>query len=198
MQKRKLQKKRNSYCNKCPTLASLIDSVYNIHMKFLKFALVLVLFPLIAASTDHKFYVSTTNVEYAVESKSIQMISKIFIEDIEDALQQRYSPDVSLDTKKETPQDLELLKKYVKQKFIVYVNGAEVEYEFLGHEYELDIVKCYLEIENISELHTIEFENKILMDLFDDQKNIIHVKTPNSRRSIVLDVDNPKGLLNFD
>jgi len=167
-------------------------------MKFLKFALVLVLFPLIAASTDHKFYVSTTNVEYVVESQSVQMISKIFIEDIEDVLQVRYGPHVSLDTNKQTPEHLELLKNYLKEKFSVSVNGAQMDFEFIGHEYEIDIVKCYLEIENIPELHTIEFENKILMDLFDEQKNIIHVKTPNSRRSIVLDVDNPKGLLNFD
>ena len=167
-------------------------------MKFLKFALVLVLFPLIAASTDHKFYVSTTNVEYVAESQSIQMISKIFIEDIEDVLQVRFGPNVSLDTPKETPEHLELLKNYVKQKFNVYVNGVFVDYEFIGHEYEIDIVKCYLEIKNVPELHTIEFENKILIDLFDEQKNIIHVKTPNSRRSMVLDVDNPKGLINFD
>ncbi len=167
-------------------------------MKFLKFALVLVLFPLIAASTDHKFYVSTTNVEYVAESQSIQMISKIFIEDIEDVLQLRYGPDVSLDTDQERPEHVKWMEAYIAQKFKVFVNGEEVAYEFLGHEYEIDIVKCYLEIENVPELQTIEFENKVLMDLFDDQKNIIHVKTPKSRRSIVLDVDNPKGLLNFD
>ena len=167
-------------------------------MKLLKYALVLVLFPLIAASTDHKFYVSTTNVEYVAESGTIQMISKIFTEDIEDVLQVRFGPHVSLDTDNETEKDLELLQNYIKQKFKVSVNGVPVAFEFLGQEYETDIVKCYLEIVDVPELHTLEFENKILMDLFDDQKNIIHVKTPNSRRSIVLDVDNPKGLLNFD
>lgn len=167
-------------------------------MKFIKYALILVLFPLIAASTDHKFYVSTTNVEYVSETGTIQMISKIFIEDIEDVLQVRHGPQVSLDTDNETENDLLLLQNYIKQKFTVKVNGEPVIFEFLGQEYETDIVKCYLEIVNVPELYTIEFENKILMDLFDEQKNIIHVKTPDSRRSIVLDVDNPKGLLNFD
>ena len=40
-------------------------------------------------------------------------------------------------------------------------------------------------------------ENKILFDTFEDQQNIIHVKTPESRRSLVLDKENPKGLLKF-
>jgi hypothetical protein len=36
-----------------------------------------------------------------------------------------------------------------------------------------------------------------LFDTFEDQQNIIHIKTPEKRRSLVLDKENPKGLLNF-
>ena len=82
-------------------------------MKFKKRTIILLLFPLLISSTAHKFYVSTTTVEFVKEKEVIQIITKIFTEDIEQALQARYSPTVSLDSKKETETDVVLLKKYL-------------------------------------------------------------------------------------
>ena len=72
------------------------------NMKFFKTTLVLILFPILISSISHKFYVSTTNVEYVPELQTIQIISKIFIEDLEQVLQERYSSLVVLNPKKET------------------------------------------------------------------------------------------------
>ena len=60
----------------------------------------LLIFPFFAGFVAHKFYVSTTKVEYVKERKSIQIISKIFVEDLEQVLQERYSSRVQLDPKK--------------------------------------------------------------------------------------------------
>ena len=51
--------------------------------------------------------------------------------------------------------------------------------------------------ERVLKFYKQEIENKILFDTFEDQQNIIHIKTPEKRRSLVLDKENPKGLLNF-
>ena len=77
------------------------------------------------------------------------------------------------------------------------MNGTKREYNYIGLQYDVDRVKLYLEITNVSALEQIEIENKILFDTFEDQQNIIHIKTPEKRRSLVLDKENPKGLLNF-
>ena len=168
-------------------------------MKNLKYLLLLAIFPLVMASTSaHKFYVSTTNVEYVPKKASIQIISKIFIDDIEDVLEERYGIDVHLAEKKEGEKDREYLRKYVFQKLTVFVNGEPAKLTYLGQEYETDVMKVYIEITGVSDLKSLEIENKVLMDLFDEQQNIIHINTPTKRRSIILKRDNPKGLLNFD
>ena len=77
------------------------------------------------------------------------------------------------------------------------MNGTKREYNYIGLQYDVDRVKLYLEITNVSALEQIEIENKILFDTFEDQQNIIHIKTPEKRRSLLLDKENPKGLLNF-
>ena len=167
-------------------------------MKFLKITLLLLVVPLIMSLTIHKFYVSTTKVEFVKEKQTVQVITKIFIEDVEQALQARYSPSISLDSPKETASDIEYLKKYVFQKLKISINGNPVTFKYIGKEYDIDIVNMYFEIENISEVKTIEIENKILFDMFPEQQNIIHFKTSESRKSLVLDRDNPKGMLNFN
>ena len=166
-------------------------------MKYIKIVFVLLLFPLLMSSTSHKFYVSTTNIEFVKEKKTLQIITKIFTEDVEQALQARYNPSVTLDSKKETETDESYLKKYLLQKIKIEVNGVPVIPTYLGKEYDIDIAKIYLEIENVLELKSIEIENKVLIDMFSEQQNIIHLTTPDSRRSLILDKSNPKGVLNF-
>ncbi len=167
-------------------------------MKPIRLLLLLVMFPLITAASLHKFYVTTTKIEYVSEKKSLQIISKIFIDDIEDVLQLRYDPNVSLATKKERKVDSEYLKKYVLQKFNVRLDGKEIVLNYIGREYENDMVKVYLEAIPVADFEEIEVENKILLDLTSEQQNIIHIKHHDIRRSLVLNTENPNGLLNFE
>ena len=167
-------------------------------MKFLKITILVLIFPLLTAATAHKFYVSITKIEFVAEKQSLQIISKIFIDDIEDALQARYDEDLSLDSEKMTVREEALLKQYVFQKFEVVVNGSPVTFDYIGMEYETDIVKIYLEVNGISEVKTLEITNEILMEMFEEQQNIIHYKYGKKRRSLVLEKEYPKGMLNFN
>lgn len=167
-------------------------------MNFLKTSLLLALFLLFTSSTPHKFYVSTTNIEYVKEKQALQVITKIFVEDLEQVLQERYSSSIVLDPKKETKADIDYLKKYVSQKLTIIINEQPIELNYIGKEYDIDIVNMYFEAENISEIKSIEIENKILFDKFPEQQNIIHLITPDSKKNMILDKDHPNGLLNFN
>jgi uncharacterized protein YuzE len=167
-------------------------------MKYLKIACFLFILPLFAGSVNHKFYVSITKIEYVSESGSLQIITQIFIDDIEKTLENRYNTTVSLGTPKETTTDTALLKEYILQKLKIQINGKPVKLQYIGREYDTDMVKAYIEVEGIARLNTLEIENKILMDEYDEQQNIIHFKTKKTRRSLILDTDNPKGMLNFE
>lgn len=167
-------------------------------MKFLKTALILLVFPLLTASTNHKFYVSITTIEYAPKEQTLQLITKIFLDDIEAALEMRYGRKFNFNSKKETKEDGDILKDYVFQKIKITVNGAPETLNYIGKEYDIDVVKMYIEIPNVPKLNSIEVENKMLLDMFSEQQNIIHVKNNGERRSLILEIENPKGLLNFN
>lgn len=166
-------------------------------MKLLKLSLLVLITVVMTSFTTHKFYVSITKVEHSIENNSIQIISTIFIDDIEDVLQQRYDPSLVLGIEAETERERELLKKYVLLKLKFEINDTIADLNYVGHEYESDVVKLYLEIQDISVVKSISVENKMLMEVFEEQQNIIHFKKNKKRKSMMLDVDNPKGVLNF-
>ncbi len=163
----------------------------------IKKLLILLILPLFAFTTAHKYYVSVTQVDYIKEKKAIQMTSRIFIDDFERLLQERYNDKIILDTGKDEKQIDLYIEKYIKSKFLIKLNGEAVAYKFLGKEYENDIVYCYMEIENVEEVKSFEVENRVLFDLFSDQKNLVRTYINSKHKTFVLIPENDKGLLNF-
>ena len=91
-----------------------------------------------------------------------------------------------------------LLKKYILQKLKISVDGAPLTLDYLGIEYDIDMVKSYIEVTGVKEFKSIEIEFNALTEIFTEQQNIIHFKSSNNRKSLILDIDNPKGVLNFN
>lgn len=145
----------------------------------------------------HKFYVSVTQIEYNEEQKSLQIISRIFIDDIEEVLRKRYDETIELVSEKQEAKVDQYLSTYLNQKLVITVNGQEVFFNFLGKEYDNDLVLCYLEVENVTSLEKITVSNQVLMDFFDEQQNIVHVKKGKNRKSLILEKEKDKGMLKF-
>jgi len=145
----------------------------------------------------HKFYVSVTQIEYNEEQKSLQIISRIFIDDIEEVFRQRYDENIALVSKKDEAKIDQYLSRYLNQKLIITIDEQEVVFNFIGKEYDNDLVLCYLEVENVSSFTTIEVSNRALMDFFEEQQNIVHVKKGGKRKSMILEKEKDKGVLKF-
>lgn len=161
--------------------------------------LFLLLLPLFIATGVHKFYVSVTNIEYDNKEKALQITSRVFIDDLEKALEERYEVGAFLGTPEEIQNSDEYIEKYLNAKFLVNVNGKPSRYHFLGKKYDNDIMICFIEIQEISleQLNSIEIQNEVLMDIFEEQKNILHFKILEKKKSFVLIRENNKGMLNF-
>lgn len=145
----------------------------------------------------HKFYVSVTQVNYSESDKSLQITTRIFIDDFEDALKKKYGKTLKLATPDELPDSNVFINEYLLQNLAIRINGKSVMPVFLGKEYENDVIKCYLEVEHIQlkKLKSIEIKNRILFESFDDQNNIVHFKINKLRKSFSLYRENDKGLL---
>lgn len=166
-------------------------------MKRFKLLLLIITLLLISFTTLHKYYVSVTEIEYINEQKSVQIISRIFIDDFESLLRNRYDERLTLSIENEDVLVNYYTEKYLKEKLEITINGHTLEFNFIGKEYEEDIMLCYLEIVGVDDISSIEVTNRVLFELFPDQKNIIRFKINSKTKSILLIKENDKGLLNF-
>jgi hypothetical protein len=159
----------------------------------------LILLPLFIGLMGHKFYVSVTNVEYSDKDKAIQITSRIFIDDLEKALEERYGFEALLGTPEENKKTDVYLEKYLRAKFALKINGRVADYNFLGKKVENDLVICFIEILNepLEKVSSLEVQNEILMDVFEEQKNIVHLKMGGKKKSFILIRESNKGMLNF-
>ena len=166
-------------------------------MKKYIFILSIALLTLTSAKA-HKFYVSVTVVEYIEEKQTVQIITKLFIDDIERLIRERYDEKITLAEKNE-PEIIDYyVDRYLKEKLTININNSPVILNFIGKEYEDDIMVCYLEIEEVSSLNEFEIENKVFFELFEDQQNIVRTKIKGKNKSFILIKENSKGMLNFN
>jgi len=167
-------------------------------MRKFKIFLITLIVPLVSFTTMHKFYVSVTQFDYIKEKGELQITTRIFIDDLEKLLRERYDETIVLAGDKEPENVNELIETYLSQKMTIVINDEVKVFTFLGKEYEDDIALCYLEISNIDAIKSIEITNAVLFDLFQEQQNIIRTNINSKKKSFILIPENDKGLLNFN
>lgn len=151
--------------------------------------LLLSLLPAFSPSAElHAFHLSKCLLEYNEQAKAIQISMHIFLDDLEDALRLEGHDQLFICTKKEAPEAEGYMEAYLRKHFQLVVNGQEVDYNFLGKEASDDLMGawCYIEIEGVQQLQELEVQNSILMEVFEDQKNVVHLVGPNQKRGVLL------------
>ena len=145
----------------------------------------------------HKHYVSLTQIEFNEEKKAVQITMRCFLDDIEEAVESRTGEKLELASKNEHEKAASYLESYVKNKFNLSINGEEMEYNYLGKEYENNEVFFYLELENISNIKTISVQNSILLEAFEEQQNIVKLNINGIDKTLILVKANDKEMLKF-
>lgn len=164
----------------------------------MKRLLILLVIPLFAFTTIHKYYISVTQIDYLQKKQSVQITTRIFIDDLEKLLRERYDETITLAGKNE-PSTADLyIERYLKEKIKIKINNKEVTLSFIGKEYDADLIKCYLEIEGIKKIESFEISNEVLFDLYGDQQNIIKTKINSQQKSVILIPQNRSALLKFN
>lgn len=144
-------------------------------------------FSVIFSSNLHEFYLSVTDIEYVEDEQSIQIISRVFIDDFEDVLNKRYRKDLVLIPNKEKEETEFYIEKYINDKLQIDTDKNTQKLNYLGKKYEDDMIYLFIEIKNVPKFNAIEIENLILTDLYQEQKNMIHFKANDFKQSFILE-----------
>jgi len=123
----------------------------------------------------HDFHLSKTEVRYKEDISAIQISTHIFIDDLEEVLANQGHSELHLFTNKEDINAEEYIFQYLQSNLLIEVDDTEMEYTWVGKEISEDLsaVWCYLEITDTQIASDVKLLNKVLHDLFSDQKNVV-------------------------
>ncbi len=158
----------------------------------------LIIIPLLALNVMHKFYVSVTEVNYVEEQQSVQIITRVFIDDMENLLKLRYDDNIVLAGNDELSRTDEYIGTYIKEKFLIKINGLGKPVSFIGKDYDGDIMRCFIEVEGVADIKSFEISNQLLFDLFDDQQNVVKTSIYSKNKSMILTKQRPSAMLKFN
>lgn len=163
--------------------------------KSIQFNLIILLVFTASSFTVHKFYVSIYKIDYVAKKKMIQITSRIFIDDMNEALEKKYHKKTFVGTNKETKEDEALMNNYLSEKMIFRLNKITMPIHFLSKEVEANVIISYFNIKDISKITTLSLENGALLEINEEQQNIIQANITGEKQSLLFTLDNYKGML---
>ncbi len=163
--------------------------------KNIRFCIIVFSLFLLGSFVAHKFYVSIYQINYVPQKKMVQITSRIFIDDLNDALEKKYNKRAFVGTDRQSDSDIELMKKYIAEKFIIKINGKQIVPNYLSNELEANVIVCYFSIKDVPKLNSFSVENSALMEINGEQQNVIQANIDGDKKSVLLTADNFKGIL---
>ena len=155
-------------------------------MKKIKIALFLVIL-FTSFNVIHEYYLSTTSLKWVPAKQQLQITSRFFLEDIEALMQEETGQKVVF-LPDSNPAEIDaFVKEFYLNNLAVTLDGKQQKIDFLGREYQDDLLVVYAEIVLPSrELKRFDVKATFLTDFLSGQQNIIHVSAPKQKRSFLL------------
>jgi uncharacterized protein DUF6702 len=129
--------------------------------------------------TPHRIHVSVTNLEFNQPRQTVEIVIRVFADDLENALGRRANRAVKIDpaTAGKDRQLVELVMAYLRSSFdLKNKGGRPVAFSWNGIEGQPDMFWIFVKGRMFGGLEGAQLRNKIFCELFDDQVNIVNAK----------------------
>jgi hypothetical protein len=144
----------------------------------------------------HPMHVSVTEVQYNEKNKSFEIISRIFIDDLELSIQaEKKNESLDLLNPGSGMTTDQLVSEYLGHHLQIRLDGKPVVIHYLAHEIDDVALVCYLEVEGVRKVNVIEITNSVIQETHADQSNLVHVTYKGPVKSLRLMRETPTGQL---
>jgi hypothetical protein len=143
----------------------------------------------VSATKAHDIHVSVCELRWNEESGAFEVSVKIFIDDLERALAKEGAPGLFIGTPRETEEANRYIASYLQKHLTIDVDGTRLVPDFVGKEISDDLlaVWCYVAFPaKMSRSKKCTLSNDILLELYDDQRNIMDIRMNKSHKDYTI------------
>ena len=132
---------------------------------------------LILSSLLHPFFVSVTDINQNAKTKTLEISSKIFCDDLELAILKETNKKIDIIHPQDKALANKLIANYITKHILLKVNGKPCNMHFVGYENIEDAIWVYFESDKLQPIQTFEIRNDMLLNLHHEQLKIIKLNT---------------------
>ena len=131
-----------------------------------------------SAFLAHPLYVSVTNMDIDAQERSIVFTIKIFTEDLETILHNKYNTNGWIGTPAEHRDGRRRLEEYVNERFSIVVNNGE-KIGLVTDSMTIVEDSMWFHMKGIAQqtIRRMEIDNRLLTDFFEKQNNLVIIHT---------------------
>lgn len=160
-------------------------------------SLVIILFTLLSISqepADHDIHLSVVRMSMEEDPKVIDLTVQVFLDDLMNS--------VGLTPGEPLPDDYtsadDLLQKFVHDHLTIIINDSIIQPIYVENVSSTPAVWITYEISDPPfPIESIHVQNDIMLDLFDDQLNMLHIELPDHTSAYQLDSETTSTTITF-
>ena len=133
----------------------------------------------------------------SITGKKIDFVMKLYFDDIEDALRLKNGFSISIDKNQKLNSNYEYVEEYISENFKIYFNSEKVDLIFLDKKIINDVLELKTSIQFEDKIINIKIKNKILLDVYDNQSNIVFIKNLETKKYYKFDISNTEKNINY-
>ena len=144
-----------------------------------------ILYLFISSIFFHPIYISVLEINSS--DNDLEIVIKIFRDDLEDGIRGNLDSQVSIDTQDKIGLNKHFIENYINHVLKIYVNDEKKTISFSEFLLENNRIKISGKILYNSRITSLNIENNILIDIFTLQSNIVFAKIYDKIFNINLD-----------
>ncbi|NMM46840.1 DUF6702 family protein [Marinigracilibium pacificum] len=142
-------------------------------------------------SSLHPFHVSVTDIVHNKDEKSLQITSRVFLDDLELALNDLTGQTLDVIVLSKNGELDKILKPYFLKNFKLKVDDENTSLSYLGSQIDQDALMVFIEVNNVELVSKLYVSNTLIFEKYDDQSNIVHFNYNGKVTSERLHADKP-------
>ncbi len=147
---------------------------------------------------SHDYHFGYGEIYYNKENKSLETSIKLFTDDLDKAVSKGKSFKLNLNTEEELSNSDGYIEEYILKNVAISINKKDIEINYLGKEYEDDIIWIYLEASKVKKIKDFKIKNTLLFDTFKDQKHLLNINIDKKTKSALLEKGHSKYQLSLE
>lgn len=153
-------------------------------------AIISLVYPGISTSNvdDHAIHISKCEIQLNETGPSLEIAAQVYLDDLQTVLTKNGFPELHLCTDRESKKADSVLTLYFEKNLQIQADGKLLKPTFIGKEPSEDAIAvwCYFEMKVSSTFKQLNVKYDVLMELYDDQKNIVNLKVRDKKSYMLL------------